>query len=615
MPHMKSIVKIAVYAVIIIAAVYIVNWIRKEYNKSEDSGLTEYPFKDINVVKKEKETVVPTENVLNDNRHTENILNENKKAEDVLNEKEQLIKEKLCKIAQLHSSTCSLSGVNPSEKIERSNSFVKLVTKSLSYRALSFGSYFGSYPNFTLDEIIIFLITPAENRKLYSCGNDTLFDRSAHISVPSELKNNSDDILNILLTFVDLQEKVQNDIIVTGVAPSAGFKFSKFKYFSTVKGFAFFNASLHSNTCKDMENLKTITRLGFYEGTELVGDPSVKVNLENLKYLSINNLKGEDASHFLCFTKAENLELSVENADLPNTQGFFNISSLKSLKLERILFKEMPDFTFIKKSKNLETLHMDDVFYGYDEKYEESLLPQIKKNIEYLNVSQVQRKYNTYSEKEKKIIDENKTVGREIAPEVIHVNRNIYQDLGLSQVNVGKRSWIYITFPILKTSSSSYCNIDSHEMSFSLEGSILSISLHSGSDKSDAIFQNINSNLELPFVSSTDIKHIALSFYHKITLPESFMNTLIKSLFLYEKSKSIRHLYINTRSKTDIDTNTIIECGRHFKNLKIIKLSVATLTDTPIKDENKVGVNNNPEYEIRTDSRSATTKVEFFRQP
>ncbi|KAI5193021.1 hypothetical protein NEMIN01_2365, partial [Nematocida minor] len=492
----------------------------------------------------------------------------------------------------------------------KDNPFVKLVRSHLKEKILV-----SRNDSFTLASIIEYLVSPVESRKMYTWGGIFFYLR---ICIPLGLASHSDDILSILLTFIDLENVLEKDIFIQNAKLSGDFKFSKFKYFSSVRRINLENVSLHSNTFKDMEFLKALKDLRFSLKTKLEGNTDVKVNIASLESLTITELEEEEIKHFLRSTddKCCPPRLSVKNVNLSDTEEFSRLSYLSSLitlNLCEIVFKEVPDFTFIKKTKAMKYLGMLDIFYGYAEKYEESSFSQIRKNVNYLNQSQTQKKYDTYSEKEKKIIEENRKIGEAISIEWIDVNKNLYHDLGISNLRTYKKATINLIFPFLKGNNST--DVDLYNIGFFLgfdqEHIIISSRLDSKRLEKECI--PIISGLELPFSSCISVKNIHLQFYHENEVPEEFTSILMRSTYLYSQSNEIERIYAKSTSKANIDMNAVIECGKHFKELISVDIEDCELSQTSIKSSNKIGVDDTPEYVVSKVSQG--TQIYFITNP
>ncbi|KAI5192975.1 hypothetical protein NEMIN01_2327 [Nematocida minor] len=531
-----------------------------------------------------------------------------------LNMNSQTVSAALNKIVELYGDRCKLNEADANGLFTEDNSFAVSVTEHLDEIFITFGR-----DSFTLFSIIEFLISPVESRKPYSYSCDDKL--SVVIGSSSELNSVcSDSMLNIMLTFIDLQEKVQNKMVMLNFAPSANFKFSRFKYFSNVDYITIFITTLHSNTFKDMENFEELKSLTIAKGTKLVGDTGVKVSIAKLSDIAMIEMEEKEVEHFLHAVdkKYNDFVLSIIRVNLTNTQAISKLSCLSSLfqiDLRSIVFKEIPDFTFIKKATGLTTLHMEDIFYGYEEKYEESSFTQIRKNIEYLNVSQVQRKYSTYSEQEKRIIDENRKVGESIRAMWVYMNKNIYDDLGISSLSpdVSMAPYIQIVFPLLKDSN--FSNVSSYEVLFSMEADGKRLHIVSVADSYWPDYRAFAclSDLVFPFGSYMATKHIFFHFEHEIKISEVFMDFFIESVYLYPHSDLFENIKIETSNTIDVDINTIIEYGKKFKGLAHMEFVNVELAQTIIKKTNEEGVDDMPKYEVCTNSNGIITDIKFLR--
>ncbi|KAI5192582.1 hypothetical protein NEMIN01_2095 [Nematocida minor] len=545
------------------------------------------------------------EEISDDNKIDEKQRKDSGSTENGLSGCEQTVSNSLCKIAQLYADTFKLVEGNSNGLFTKDNAFVKLVTRHLKEEVIRFGT-----DHFALSYVIEFLISPAESRTPYSYG---LYSKaSIGVCISPELTSCSDDILNIILMFVDLQENVEDRIVVQNFALSENFRFSKFKYFSSASEVKLCNVSLHSSTFKDMENFEELLVLGFKE-TRLLGDKNLKTTIW-VDTLLIEAVEEEEIEHFLHSIHNVHFNLSISMVNITNTQSISSLrylSSVKILEFHRTVFKEIPDFTFIKKIKNLYALYMQNVFYGYDEKYEESLLPRIKRNVQYLNISQVQKKYHTFSEKEKKIIDENRKIGEEIAITNCYINNNIYQDLGFSNIKVNNPILIDVKFPL--AIDETFFNIVSYYMKFrmSLETSSLFISSFTEAAKPDSRFLPYLSNFVFPFGAYKAIKTIAFKISHKDKITEKFMLFLRDSVCLHLNSDSVEKVTIEITSVVDLDLNTLIEYGKHFKKLSYIGFQIGKLTSADIKNINEIGVDSTSQYKVYTHNDSNRLIIEF----
>ncbi|KAI5192973.1 hypothetical protein NEMIN01_2325 [Nematocida minor] len=582
--NLKRKIKYIVGLIILLPIAGVIIWIKAEYQAFMGRISTEEPYIDLEVA----------------SEYTGDLNITEEKVSDSLN-----------KIVELYSDTCRLSAADSNGMFNVNDLFVKVLIEHLKEDVLRFAR-----ESFTLSEIIEFMTSPEESRNPYLCGLD--FNSSAAIRIPPSLAIYTDDILSILLTFIDLQGAVQKAFIIQDAEPSADFKFSKFKYFSTVEQFTLNNVTLHSNTFKNMESFKALMNLSVVKKVKLVGDRSVKVSIATLKSLTIIELEEEEVGYFLRSTDRsyEKLDLSIFDVNLTNAQAISKLSCLSSLvriDLRGIVFKEIPDFTFIKKATNLETLNMENIFYGYDEKYEESSFAQIRKNVNYLNLSQVQKKYSTYTEQEKKIIDENKRVGEEISINTINVTKNVYCDLGVSNVKTDINIDIHVMFPL--EIGDDFSNTDSYFIGFclDLEQNYIGVLSTASSSKPDKQFLIYVDNLVLPFSSCKTIQRVLFQINHEVKISELFIDSLMKSTYLYSSSSSIEKLSISSTKSASVDINTIIECGKHFKNLKQVTFHNGRITQVSILDKNQIGVDNTPEYEVYTANGDTAAEVDFIR--
>ncbi|KAI5193365.1 hypothetical protein NEMIN01_2503, partial [Nematocida minor] len=421
-------------------------------------------------------------------------------------------------------------------------------------------------------------------------------------------------------------------ITICNSAPSSNFKFTEFDCFTRVREVTLIDVSLHSNTFKDMEKITKMSEITFKGKTKLVGDTSVKVDIDSLESLVISGLDVAEIKHFLSALDIESREyssfrLSIEKISLVDTQIISSLSylpSLACLSLNDIVFKGVPDFTFIKRIKSLHTLRMLNIFYGYNEKYEESSFENIRKNVNYLNISQVQNesKYSEYTEEEKSIIAENKKIGSEISLSYFSSNNNIYSDLGISKVKLREFTSIHVAFPLLKGRTVYDALIYDMNFSLNLKEKSLTIMANMPFEENE-ILTGITNSLDCPFSSCDEIKNIKISITNKSYLSDKFVHTLISLLFLYPDSNPIETITILSKETASVHIEKLIECGKRFKTLKRIEFinSRPYKNGSPIvKDDTIEEVKDTLDYKIdmiakvEKESYSYRTIITFSRE-
>ncbi|KAI5192581.1 hypothetical protein NEMIN01_2094 [Nematocida minor] len=566
-------------------------WIKREYGKDKTGGTPKETFNDSAMIEKEKKVLSLAS------------------AENSPVDHKQMVSDCLCKIVDRYGNSFKLLGADSNGLFTKDNALVKLFTDYLYVNVLAFKGN-----RIELSTVLDSLVAPVKNRRRYEYR--TVKDDSVQIAVSPELVGSSDDLLNILLTFVDLQYGSANILSIYNASLSENFVLSKFNCLADLEQMLLLCTSIHSNAFKDIENLKTLKNLVMADKTVLLGDGNVKISIPNLKYLLIEKLEEKQVERFLCSTDAKysSFDLKIRMVSLSNAQiisSLSYISSLNSFELNGVVFKEVPDFTFIKKSKNLENLKILDVFYGYDEKYSEDSLPKIRKNVDYLNVSQVSHKYETYSEKVKKIIEENRTVGEEIAPSSIDVNNSIYHDLGLSKVKGRHFSCMNITISLLKDNS--FSDVVSYRLYFHVDMTLnaYSLSIFTKSNKPDTIFHAHKTHVVLPYSSCKNFERLYLQFYHENEITEPFVNFFVKMLFLYTHPSDIKEVFFTSEVVAPININTVFEISRYFKNIKEVQLENYKLLQTRSKAVSRI--NNIPDYDIYTDDDRKLTNIVFAR--
>ncbi|KAI5193388.1 hypothetical protein NEMIN01_2516, partial [Nematocida minor] len=155
---------------------------------------------------------------------------------------EQVVKDKLCEIVHLYDGICKNIGADKAEWFMKHVGFIKTVTECLDRPVL----FFENKPT-SLSEIIDHLFYP-EERVAYPW--DAINVHSVRLDIPPELRK-SDDLLNILFTYVKKKIFPLTYITICNSAPSSNFKFTEFDCFTRVREVTLIDVSLHSNTFKD----------------------------------------------------------------------------------------------------------------------------------------------------------------------------------------------------------------------------------------------------------------------------------------------------------------------------------------------------------------------------
>ncbi|KAI5147810.1 hypothetical protein NEAUS05_1091 [Nematocida ausubeli] len=338
----------------------------------------------------------------------------------------------------------------------------------------------------------------------------------------------------------------------------------------------------------EMKNLQVL-ELG--EQTKILEDSTPELNLSNIQKLYMHDIDSTSAQKILQLLgpRDKDLDLTITRINFIPSSVINNIKCLDKIeifKLSNTTFEKEPDFGFLEKMKSLDVLRLYKIRYSSTEELNEENINEIQEKVDLLSPTsqQLDEKNDLPNNKVSLLAKNNMKIGEQLTASRICVDGKLYNDLGLSKLNVKENATINVMFhTILQENTSSPYSIN---FSIYKELRELNIYINSRITPCKAII-NILKGISYPFTECSDVEKIYVIMDGKEDIRIKFANRFLSKLTKYSRDKNnVKKIIIEVRGLCDISTSVIDAFNRKFKKLYFLELKNISLTVSEKSKEN-----------------------------
>ncbi|EHY65814.1 hypothetical protein NERG_01421 [Nematocida ausubeli] len=331
----------------------------------------------------------------------------------------------------------------------------------------------------------------------------------------------------------------------------------------------------------EMKNLQVL-ELG--KQTKILEDSTPELNLSNVQKLYMHDIDSTSAQKILqsLGPRDKYLELTIRSINFIPSSVINNIKCLDKIKifdLSNTAFEKEPDFGFLEKMKSLHTLKLYKIRYSSTEELNEENINEIQEKVDPLS--------STLQEKSEKsdlpnngvspMVENNMKIGAQLTASRICVDGKLYNDLGLSKLNVKEQATIDIIFYILIQDGYRFFP---YNINFSIDKKTKIVEIKPGSDiEACEAITNALQGISYPFTECSDVETIYMRMRSSGKVKAGFAYMFLSKIFEYSgDTNTVKNICIESNKLYEMSTDSFEMFSEKFKEVLRLELKNISLT-------------------------------------
>ncbi|KAI5147289.1 hypothetical protein NEAUS05_0602, partial [Nematocida ausubeli] len=343
------------------------------------------------------------------------------------------------------------------------------------------------------------------------------------------------------------------------------------------------NTVVSIDLLRAISEMKNLQVLELEKQTKILEDSTPEPNLSNIQKIDMHDIDSTSAQKILqsLGPRDKDLELTIRSINFIPSSVINNIKCLDKIKifdLSNTAFADAPDFGFLEKMKSLHTLKLYKIMYSSTEELNEENINEIQEKVDPSS--------STLQEKSEKndlpnngvslLVENNMKIGAQLTASDIHIDGKLYNDLGLSKLNVKEEATINVMFcSILQEDTS-----PAYSINFSIDKKTKIVEIKPGSDiEACEAITNALQGISYPFTECSDVETIYMHMEGGQDAQFNFAYMFLSKIFEYSgDTNTVKNICIESNKLYEMSTDSFEMFSEKFKEVLSLELKNISLT-------------------------------------
>ncbi|KFG25486.1 uncharacterized protein NESG_02261, partial [Nematocida ausubeli] len=359
--------------------------------------------------------------------------------------------------------------------------------------------------------------------------------------------------------------------------------FSFSELLRNIKNLCLENTVVSIDALRAISEMKNLQVLELGKQTKILEDSTPELNLSNIQKIDMHDIDSTSAQKILqsLGPRDKYLELYIRSINFIPSSVINNIKCLDKIKifdLSNTAFEKEPDFGFLEKMKSLHTLKLYKIRYSSTEELNEENINEIQEKVDLLNptLQQLDEKNDLPNNGVSLLVENNMKIGAQLTALDIHIDGKLYNDLGISKLNVKEEATINVMFcSILQEDTSSAYSIN---FSIDKKTKIVEIKPCLDVEPCEAI-TNALQGISYPFTECSDVETIYMHMEGGQGAQFNFAYMFLSKIFEYSgDTNTVKNICIESNKLYEMSTDSFEMFSEKFKEVLRLELKNISLT-------------------------------------